>query len=60
MRLADQLDRLLTSDPPDDPAAVRAVAEGPDVAALGLGPEVIVDAWSLLYLARAEAIDVFG
>ena len=60
VRIADQLDRHLSEDPPQNAAAVVAIGEGPDAAHLGVSPDIILDAWSLLHFARAEACSLFS
>ena len=59
VRLADQLDRLLVSDPPTDKKAVRALARGPDRAQVELSERYLRSSWSELFLARAEAVSLF-
>lgn len=60
LRAADQLERLLTADPPPDKRAVKDFCRLPECDQLGITPKALLANWSELFLAKVEASALFG
>lgn len=59
VRIADQLDRVLLTDPPQDRRTLKDLCSTPDAAQVGLTDKTLRDLWSELFLVKAEASSLF-